>query len=113
VGQHLLRNLQIHIGGRVVTVVNVTYNFKDEAVELCAGREVSSLARAGRGATRARRRRGGTLILFFAMAMAGRIGGAQWRSAPPLAGSYGVDVDSTRLGRFRSLSHVTVEIEPR
>jgi hypothetical protein len=43
----------------------------------------------------------GSPILFFAMAMAmaGRIGGAQWRSAPPLAGSYGVDVDSTRLRR--------------
>jgi hypothetical protein len=48
---------------------------------------------------------GSPILLFaMAMAMAGRIGGAQWRSAPPLAGSYGVDVDSTRLRRAHGVA---------
>ena len=34
VGQYLLRNFQIRIGGVVVTVVNVAYSFKDKTVEL-------------------------------------------------------------------------------
>jgi hypothetical protein len=50
-----------------------------------AGRDVSSLARAGRSATRGAGGAAGSPILLFAMAMAGTIGGAQWRSAPPLA----------------------------
>jgi len=33
------------------------------------------------------------------MAMAGAIGGARWRSPPPLALRYVVDVDSTPLAR--------------
>jgi len=32
-----------------------------------------------------------------------RRGGSRWRSPPPLAGSYGVDVDSTRLQRAHGL----------
>jgi hypothetical protein len=44
------------------------------------------------------------------MAKAGMIGGAQWRSAPPLAGSYGVDVDSTRLSRAHGLLGLTISI---
>ena len=64
-----------------------------------AGREVSS--RGEQGAVRPARAAGaaGSPILFFAMAMAGRIGGARWRSSPPPAPRYGVDVDSTRLRR--------------
>ena len=43
---------------------------------------------------------GSPILLFaMAMAMAGRIGGAQWRSAPPPSLRYGVDVDSTRRRR--------------
>jgi hypothetical protein len=75
---------------------------------------VSSLARAGIGATRARRRRGGIAdsIFAMAMAMAGRIGGAQWQSAPPLAGRYGVDVDTTRLRRAHGVRHCAPPILP-
>jgi hypothetical protein len=64
------------------------------------------------GAVRPARAAGaaGSPILFFAMAMAmaGGIGGAQWRSAPPLAGSYGVDVDSTRLRRAHGIALAAV-----
>ena len=55
------------------------------------GEQDAVRAAGAAGATR-------SLDLFFtmAMAMAGAIAAAWWRSRPPLAGSYGVDVDSTR-----------------
>ena len=58
------------------------------------GEQDAVRAAGAAGATR-------SLDLFFtmAMAMAGAIGAAWWRSRPPLAGSYGVDIDSTRLAR--------------
>jgi hypothetical protein len=67
-----------------------------------AGRDVSSLARAGSSATRARRRRGGIADSIFRDAD-GWCGGSRWRSAPPLAGRYGVDRDSTRRQRAHGL----------
>jgi hypothetical protein len=45
----------------------------------------------------------GSPVLFFPMTMAGAIGGAQWRSPPPLGVRYGVDVDSTRLQRAHGI----------
>jgi len=54
------------------------------------GEQDAVRAAGAAGATR-------SLVLYFTMAMAGAIAAAGWRSPPPLAGSYGVDVDSTRL----------------
>jgi hypothetical protein len=62
-------------------------------------------SRSEQGAVRpARRRRGGIADSIFAMAMAGAIGGARWRSSPPPAPSYGVDVNSTRLQRAHGIA---------
>ena len=61
------------------------------------GEQEAVRAAAAAGATR-------SLVLYFTMAMAGAIGGVEWRSRPPLAGSYGVDVDSTRLRRAHGIS---------
>ena len=63
------------------------------------GEQEAVRAAGAAGATR-------SLVLFFmmAMAMAGAIAAARWRSPPPLAGSYGVDGDSTRLARAHGVS---------
>jgi hypothetical protein len=59
--------------------------------------------RAGRSATRGRRRRRGVAD-FIVRDGDGAIGGAQWRSPPPLALRYGVNVASTRHQRAHGLS---------
>jgi len=61
------------------------------------GEQDAVRAAGAAGATR-------SLVLYFTMAMAGAIAAARWRSPPPLAGSYGVDVDSTRLARAHGVS---------
>ena len=67
------------------------------------GEQDAVRAAGAAGATR-------SLDLFFtmAMAMAGAIAAAWWRSRPPLAGSYGVDVDSTRLARAHGVSPLAI-----
>ena len=64
------------------------------------GEQDAVRAAGAAGATR-------SLVLYFTMAMAGAIAAAGWRSPPPLAGSYGVDVDSTRLARVHGVSPFT------
>jgi hypothetical protein len=59
--------------------------------------------RAGSSATRGRRRRRGVAGFYFRDGWRDR---AQWRSPPPSALRYGVDVDSTPLARAHGLSLV-------